>query len=765
MPVDGGIAAQPAAALGASVPVTMSLSLSSSAAQQPQAPSSAPQTEMAAVDEQGDKAGVEDSGAFRVSEAMPVLRAQLQQPTPSLLSFSRWRSSDIDKPCAFAALVRARGGRRGGDDEALKLACGRVAEGAVSSDPAEHAAAVDAVNASWQDVIDCISEAKAAESSAARAEGDLAELRAYTVAGNRALQQLRSQATEFAKLAKAGGDAALALTLKCEGDEAQKLRLARLKDVEAAANLAARLSLSVSVARVRVADALRDARALRTAFAAGAEAAAGEGDAAAAAAAAAAEIDDSAATAAHKAWFVLGKLWKNGGATALDGGLDSFADAAVAADLAGQAPPPPARHAAVLPLAGVARVAAKAEYAASLQKRVETPAIAGATTRCAELKRYDEAGVGAYRTAMKAADDAFLPGGSATAAPGAAAAAAATAFAPGTYAAAQTHRRTRYVESHGRLGLLRCGDRLDREAPAQRRFVQWGVRPRSCDPLGFVLDDSDKRCVNSGILKYGCYCGAAGCGKKICDTTRTFIAYCDCGGVGCGGGLCDWTGMQRNRCFCGSPKCGNGADVRKWVALMSPVKISVTGTTADLLRCYDGCDGTSFDVRGWMDKHVLTQLFEYRLPAGDVRIPIVGAALSALFAGSAMLVAHSTGRNGDVASISRSWFLDPPQRPDGLEDVMGEGVYGTAEPFVAERFRSKFAWKYAQTGNKARLQRCFILSVVLLKPGQKVITVSDPTYVQWPRAQRAGWKHCAADRQGLRRAPVRRPQGARDLRL
>lgn len=638
--------------------------------------------------------------------------------------------------------MRARGGRRGGDDEALKLACGRVADGALSSDPAVHAAAVNAVNASWQDVFDCISEAKTAESYAAQAEGDLTELRAYTVAGNRALQQLWLQATEFSEQATEAGDAALALTLKHEGVEAQKLQLARQQDLKVAADLTAQLSRAVRGARVRVADAVRDARALRTAFAAGA-AAASEGDAAALADAAA-EIDDSAAAAAYKAWLVLAHLLKNGGANAVDGGLHGFADAAVAADLAGQAPPPPARRAVALPLTSVERVAAKAEYAASLKKRLQTPANAGAVARCAELKAYDSAGVGAYRAAMKAADDAFLPGGSATAAPGAAAAAAALAFAPGTYAAAQTRRRTRYAESHGRLGLLRSGDRQDREASAQRRFVRWEIRPPSHDPNGFVLDDSAvgclARCLNTGDHKVMCFCRAAGCGRNLCDITRAYKSLCDCGGIDCGGGLCEWTNICRCMCFCGSPNCGKGANPRKWLALMLPVTISVTGTTADLLRGYGGCDGTSFDVRGWMDKHDLTQIFEYRLPAGDARNPVVATALSALFAGSAMLVAHATGRNADVASISCDWFRKPPQRPDGLEDIMGEGVYGTADPFVAERFRSKFAWKHlsaAKGGSKARTQRCFILSVVLLKPGQKVITVSDPSYVQWPRTHNA----------------------------
>ena len=618
------------------------------------------------------------------------------------------------------------------NNAALAEECARVERNAASIDAAARASAVDTVNGMWVTVLDLTEAASAAERRASHASGDWAEAGAYKTAVTAQLRKIILRSCFQAQLALEGGAAECHQEFMRDVAEARAIIRAYEEAERSALAVTVHCERAVLSARVRVIFAACDAQALRAAFVLGAC----EADATGAAAL------DAGHAAIEAAFYALGVLKKMQHEPGPLGCLSDFAASVAAADCLAASAPPPQRTtvefgAGGLPLSGVARAALEAEQLAlSHEREWSRPSWIGAKHVTTQLRRYSAYTEGFFYAALDASLLSFLDGGAMRK--------PVCIRAPlgDSLAAAQARRAERQAAHFGRLALLRQTERMDREFYALKRFVDFEITPKplylvaraAVESAGipFVTFGVPKRCEFSGGEANQCHCPASACGSRLCTLTRQVRSYCDCGSGRCGGGLCMYTDINEPLCFCGEPRCGSA--IREWTSAIVPMQLAPRGEWKELLCKYSGRDGVSLDVHKTLREDTFVALLELRYPASEPRLQRAHSALLALAAGNPNVFAlvHATGKDSIVARILREGFRLPQPLPGGLEDISGVGCWGTAQPDVAERFRSKAALKYTKFGSKGRTQRCAVLCIADMRD-LEVLTTHDPAFANWPR--------------------------------
>ena len=218
----------------------------------------------------------------------------------------------------------------------------------------------------------------------------------------------------------------------------------------------------------------------------------------------------------------------------------------------------------------------------------------------------------------------------------------------------------------------------------------------------------------------------------ICWITCTQRRFCDCGDDECGADLCECTDEHRNVCPCGGAGCGGTAATKSLVG----ITLTVTGDIAQLLRGFDrGGDQAlvpSLKLKEVLAQRKLLQVIELRCTNDTSRNAQAAWLVREWIRGETRLAlcAHGTADDDAVAGIGTHTFKLPQLADDATEDIMGVGVFASADLAVARKHtRSRSG---SSAAGFTRRQRLVVLCIADLRGGN-VITTNDPKYVQWPR--------------------------------
>lgn len=287
--------------------------------------------------------------------------------------------------------------------------------------------------------------------------------------------------------------------------------------------------------------------------------------------------------------------------------------------------------------------------------------------------------------------------------------------------AAQARRREAFHSGHFRQRLLVDGDERTR----------WAVSRRVQEMRGDAQKSSFCEWTGTPVSK--CRCRSRRCGlHMICWITCTQRRFCDCGDDECGADLCECTDEHRNVCPCGGAGCGGTAATKSLVG----ITLTVTGDIAQLLRGFDrGGDQAlvpSLKLKEVLAQRKLLQVIELRCTNDTSRNAQAAWLVREWIRGETRLAlcAHGTADDDAVAGIGTHTFKLPQLADDATEDIMGVGVFASADLAVARKHtRSRSG---SSAAGFTRRQRLVVLCIADLRGGN-VITTNDPKYVQWPR--------------------------------